>query len=91
MGGTWQRHRWKGDEDPVAKKHVKELGVALEEIGVVRGHSVPRWDGNDLKASPPKQAVTMVPQEATASAMVVKWGQAMTRRQTSGDMVTTEC
>ena len=37
--GRW--HSWKEDEDPVAKKHVKELGVAVEEIGVVRGHSVP--------------------------------------------------
>lgn len=49
-----RRYSWKGDEDPVAKKHVKEPGVRLEEIGVIRGHSVPCWDGNDLKARAPK-------------------------------------
>lgn len=33
---------------------LRNLEPAVEEVGVIRGHSVPRWDGSELKARPPK-------------------------------------
>lgn len=44
----------KGMRTQWRRSTLRNLESALEEIGVIRGHSVPCWDGNGLKARPPK-------------------------------------
>lgn len=49
-----RRRSWKVDEDQVVKNHIKELGLCLEETGVLtRGRAVQDRNGDVLKARPP--------------------------------------